>query len=1211
MKGTDLKRSCGQQVNRGHSWVLCWLLPLGFLIIGCHGKQKLFEKIPSASSGIHFINAITENDSINPLDLEYMYNGGGVAVGDFNNDGLQDLYFTGNMVGNKLYLNKGNFTFQDITATAKVAGEGRWCYGVTVVDINNDGLPDIYVCTTIKKDPAQRKNLLYVNQGMDKQGIPVFKEMAAEYGLADTSFSVQAAFFDYDNDGDLDMYLVITKAARRDAVQFSSNNSFVDSSDVDKLYRNDWSDSLQHPVFTDVSRQAGIVHPGYGLGVSVVDINQDGWKDIYVSNDFYSSDQLYINNKNGTFSNKVKEYFRHTSQNAMGNDVADINNDGLADLLTVDMDPADNLRKKKNMGAGNYSVYQNMVAGQYMIQYVRNTLQLNQGPTVKGNDSIGDPVFSDISFYAGVAETDWSWNPSIADFDNDGNRDILITNGYPRDVTDHDFGAYRREASEKVSKKELIAQIPRIKIPNYVFRNQGNLHFKDMTVPWGLGEPSFSNGAVYVDLDNDGDLDYVISNINDEAFVYENTSIEKNAENKNAGFLDIRFRGDSLNRNGLGAFAEIFYGKGQKQVYENSPVHGYLSSVEPKAHFGLGSLTTVDSVVIKWPNLKKQVLRQVRANQVLQADIRQAQEPYSFALSPVVKNSIFTDVTTLKAVHYIHRELDYIDFDVEKLLPHKLSQYGPALAAGDVDGNGLDDIVIGGNRDFPGKFLMQQPDGKFREQEFPAITGTGIRKPEDAGILLFDADGDGDPDLYCSSGSNQFIANSMNYRDLFFMNDGKGNFTLDSAALPLNDVSKSCVRAFDFDGDGDLDLFIGGRVMPGNYPKPVSSFIYRNDSKPGKIKFTDVTASVAKCLEQVGMVCDAVCTDFDNDGWPDLILAGEWMPVTFLRNNHGEFEQVTDRSGISSETGWWNSIAAGDFDNDGDIDYIVGNLGLNSFYRADDKHPVSIYAKDFDHNNSLDAIVTVFLPDASGSLREFPALSRDDIVKQLPGLRKKFPGYAAFGKAGITDLFSKEELQDALVYHANQFASCYLENLGQGKFRMHPLPAPAQLAPLYGMVVDDFNHDGNLDVALCGNDFGTEVANGRYDALNGLLLLGDGNGNFSPRTILQSGLYIPGDAKSLVKLRGAGNQYLLAASQNRGPLKIFKNKSAQKLLPLEAGDRLVLYTLKNGKTRREEIYYGSSFLGQSARFIATDSSMQKIEIINNKGIKRSILPFRK
>ncbi|HEY4156111.1 MAG TPA: VCBS repeat-containing protein, partial [Puia sp.] len=505
--------------------LICWSFLISALVCSCNPRQRLFKKIPSAVSGIHFNNEIIENDSINPIDKEFLYNGGGVAVGDFNNDGLQDLYFTGSMVSNKLYLNQGNFRFRDITRAAGVTGDGRWCSGVSVVDINNDGLLDIYVCTTIKNDPAERTNLLYINQGMDKKGIPIFKEMAAEYGLADTSYSVQAAFFDYDNDGDLDMYLVTTKMAQRDAAQFASNSINRDSADVDKLFRNDWDARLGHPVFTDVSRQAGITHQGYGLGVSIVDINRDGWKDIYVTNDFYGSDQLYINNKNGTFSDRVSSYFKHTSQNAMGNDIADINNDGLADVLTLDMDPPGNFRKKKNMSAGNYSIYQHMANGNYMMQYVRNTLQLNQGPQVTGTDSIGNPVFSDIGFYAGVAETDWSWNASLADFDNDGNRDIFITNGYPKDITDHDFAAFRRQASDLLSKKSLSAQIPQIKIPNCVFKNKGNLQFENMTIPWGLEEPSFSNGAVYADLDNDGDLDYVINNINGEAFVYENSTI--------------------------------------------------------------------------------------------------------------------------------------------------------------------------------------------------------------------------------------------------------------------------------------------------------------------------------------------------------------------------------------------------------------------------------------------------------------------------------------------------------------------------------------------------------------------------------------------------------------------------------------------------------------------------------------------------------------
>lgn len=1196
----------------------CLLLFCGF-VAGCHSHQgpTLFRKISSGHSGIHFNNRVVENDSINPIDLEFLYNGGGVAVGDFNGDGLQDLYFTGSLVSNKLYLNRGNFRFEDVTEKAGVTGAGRWCNGVTVVDINNDGRPDIYVCASIKKDPAQRTNLLYINQGPDKDGIPVFKEMAAEYGLADTSYSVQAAFFDYDNDGDLDMYLVTTKLAERDVVQFSANDSRGDHSDADKLYRNDWNDSLKHPVFTDVSRQAGITDPGYGLGVSIADINGDGWKDIYVTNDFLGSDLLYINNRDGTFTNKAGEYFKHTSQNAMGNTIADINNDGLADILTVDMNPPDNYRKKKNMGGSNYNIYQNMLNGRYLLQYVRNTLQLNQGPRVGEQDSIGDPVFSDIGFFAGVAETDWSWNPSIADFDNDGNRDILITNGYPRDVTDHDFVAFRRQSAATVSKKDLIAQIPQIKIPNYAFRNKGNLRFENCVSGWGLETPSFSSGAVYVDLDNDGDLDYVINNINDEAFVYENTTNGNAGRGKGKGgngFLDIAFRGDAKNTDGLGARAEICYrgaeGTVQRQFYENAPCQGYLSSVAPRAHFGLGDRHSLDSVIITWPNGKRQVLRQVAADRLLVVDSKEASERPHPGPEWLDTTALFTDVTSSLGVNYQHHERDYIDFNYERLLPHKLSQYGPALAAGDVDGDGSDDLVIGiGGEQYIQPYLLQEPDGKFRAKELPTLPGKGAIFPESMGLLLFDADGDGDLDLYCANGSNEFPANSNYYQDRLWINDGKGNFSLDTTGgLPQNFTSKSGVKAADFDNDGDLDLFVGGRVLPGSYPQPVSSFIYRNDSKPGKPRFTDVTATVAKGLENIGMVCDAIWTDFDNDGWVDLIVVGEWMPVTFFRNEHGKFANITAQSGTGGEIGWWNSIVAGDFDNDGDIDYVVGNLGQNSFYRASDRYPVGIYAKDFDHNGSLDALLTVFLPDERGGLKEFPAASRDDIIKQLPGLRKKFPTYKDFGRAGIRDLFSDAELADARVYHANQFASAWLENLGHGKFKMHPLPVMAQLAPLYGMVTDDFNHDGNLDIAICGNDYGTEVTNGRYDAMNGLVLLGDGRGGFLPRTILQSGLFLPGDAKAIVRLQGAGNQYLLAASQNSGPLKVYRQRSRWPLLRFKPDDRVLLLSLTGGRRRRQELYYGDSFLSQSARFLAVDSSILRVDLINAGGMERRVWP---
>jgi hypothetical protein len=1173
-----------------------------FFFSACNRPHTLFSKLSPSYTGITFNNNIVENDSINPLDLSFLYNGGGVAVGDFNSDGLLDLYFTASTTENKLYLNRGNLKFEDITAIAKVGGNGEWSNAASVVDINNDGLLDIYVCTTIKKNSMQRKNLLYVNQGLDKNNIPVFKEMAEEYGLADTSFSVHAAFFDYDNDGDLDMYLVTTKLAERESVSFSSNsNGDTSNADVDKLFSNDWSDSLQHPVFTDVSKQAGITEHGLGLGISIVDINKDGWKDVYVTNDFYGSDHMYINNRNGTFTDKVKEYFKHTSQNAMGNDVADINNDGLPDIIAADMNPEDNYRKKKNMSSNSYFVYQKFLYENLEFQYVRNTLQLNLGPTLKGNDSIGDPVFADIGFYAGVAETDWSWNTSLADFDNDGYRDLIITNGYPRDVTDHDFAAFRNEKA-LASKTDLINQMPQIKVPNYAFRNTGKLKFENVTSQWGMNEPSFSNGAVYVDLDNDGDLDYVINNINDEAFVYENTT---NSNDKiNANYLEIKFIGDNKNINGLGAIATIYYDKGKMQAYENSPYRGYLSTVDTRAFFGLGKIAVIDSIVIDWGS-KKQVIYNQRANQLIKVFRNDAHDEVT-TKPAVVSNTLFTDVTAASGINYLHNQMDFPDFSSERLLPHKFSQYGPGLAAGDIDGNGLDDIYIGGSGDYPGKYFLQQRNGKFIIKNIQLPIGADIRRPYNMGALLFDADNDGDLDLYCASGSNESPAETKNYQDQFYTNDGKGNFSFDSSALPVNYTSKSCVKAVDIDNDGDLDLFVGGRVYPGKYPQPVSSFIYRNDSKPGKIKFTDITDDVAKELQNIGLVCDALWTDFDNDGWTDLIIVGEWIPVTFFKNDHGKLKNVTAQTGISNQTGWWNSITAGDFDNDGDIDYIVGNVGENSFYRASQKYPVNIYAKDFDKNGRLDAIPTVFLNDRNGQKKEFTAQNRDEIVEQLPLLKKKFLKYKTFATADIHAIFSDEELAGALHLQANNFNTCFIKNMGNGKFEMHALAAMAQLAPVFGMVTDDFNNDGNIDVALSANDFGNEVTNGRYDAMNGLVLLGDGKGNFIPQSILQSGFFLPGDAKALVKLRSADGHYLLAASQNRGPLKIFKQKINEKNVPLKSNDKTVFIHLKNGLIRKEEVYHGTSFLSQSSLFIPVNDQVKAVDIINNKGEKRTI-----
>ncbi|HEV8507273.1 MAG TPA: VCBS repeat-containing protein [Chitinophagaceae bacterium] len=1163
----------------------------------------MFVLLSPQRTGIEFANAIHENDSINILDLPNIYNGGGVGIGDFNNDGLMDVYFTGNDVSNKLYINKGDFHFDDVTQVSGTSGEGRWCRGVSVVDINNDGLQDLYVCATLMKDPRRRENILYINTGSDKDHTPHFENMAQEYGLADTSHSTMAAFFDYDNDGDLDMYLLNNEILHgQNPAAFRPIFKNGEHPNTDKLFRNDWNASLHHPVFTDVSKQAGITIEGYGHSVNIVDINRDGWKDIYVANDFISNDLLYINNHDGTFKDEVTTYFKHTSENAMGMDIMDVNNDGLVDVVELDMNPEDNYRKKMMMNAISYQRYLNNEEYGYQYQYVRNTLQINQGPRVLQNDSIGAPIFSDISFYAGMAETDWSWTPSVIDFDNDGYRDILITNGFPKDVTDHDFGAFRSKAYNLAPKKDILEQIPQVKISNYAYRNNGDLTFKDVTKEWGMYLPSFSNGAAYVDLDNDGDLDYVVNNIDDKAFVYKNNSRDLNKSN----YLEIKFAGDSLNKNGLGAFVELHY-KRTQQVFENTPYRGYLSSVTPIAHFGLGSATSIDSIVIKWPGGQMQLIQNVKANQLLTVDINNAQLGYTPATPAIDTGSLFTEITSNVNVDYLQKERDYIDFNVQKLLPHKFSEYGPGLACGDIDGNGLDDIVCGGSFFFDTQIFLQQPRGKFIRR---SLQGRADSLPdkgnEDLGILLFDADGDGDLDLYITSGGYEMKPNTDAFRDRFYVNDGKGDFHRDSLAIPSNFTSKFCVRACDFDKDGDLDLFVAGRVKPWNYPRPVSSFIYRNDSKNGAIKFTDVTSSIAPALIDLGLVCDGLWTDFDNDGWQDLILAGEWMPIKFLKNVNGQFKDITSSTGSDKKLGWWNSITAGDFDNDGDMDYVVGNLGTNSFYKASDQYPVSVYAKDFDGNGVMECIPTRFIKDEDGKPEEFTAHVRDDVIDQMPFIKKRFLSYKDFANANFGKLFTNDQMNGAIKLKANDFSSSLIRNNGNGGFSIEALPAIAQTSIINGMITEDFDGDGNLDILIAGNDYGTDISTGRYDASNGIFLKGDGKGNFTALSILQSGWFVPGNCKAIIRLRNVNNELIVAAGQNRGALKIYKLNKSIKCFSLNKDDASVTVRYKKGITQKRETDYGSSFLSQSGRFVLMNNTIASIEIKNSLGVVRKI-----
>ncbi|MBC7828157.1 MAG: VCBS repeat-containing protein [Chitinophagaceae bacterium] len=1183
-------------------YIFLWVLVSGFAACGLR-NEHLFEKLESTGTGIHFNNKITENDSVNILDMEYVYNGGGVAIADFNNDSLPDVFFTGNMVANQLYLNEGKMKFRDVSKAAGISGNNKWCTGVATIDINQDGMMDLYVCASMKDNAAERANMLFINKGAGKDGTPVFVDEASAYNVADTGHSTTAAFFDYDNDGDLDLYVLTNKMDKVYPNQYRKKIIDGSSPTTDKLYRNDWDSSLAHPLFTDVSKQAGILIEGFGLGLNISDINRDGWKDIYVTNDFLTNDLLWINNRNGTFTNRAGDYFKHTSYSAMGNDVADINNDGLADIITADMLPGTNYRKKMMMSANSYQTNLNNNEYGFEYQYGRNTLQLNLGNSVNKNDSLKHPVFAEIAFYAGVAETDWSWTPMVTDFDNDGFRDLIITNGFPKDITDHDFMTYRANANKIASKGELLEQIPAVKLHNYAFRNDGDLKFSDVTVKWGLSEPCFSNGAAYGDLDNDGDLDFIINNINDEAFVYENKS--PNSERKNNHYLQIDFKGSQHNKNGIGAWVELYYDSSKRQVYENSPYRGYLSSVQNIAHFGLGNNSSIDSISIKWPNGKMQIMTDVKTDQKITADIKNALLSYSFDRSPN-NNTLFEDVTEEVNIDYQQQEIDFADFNIQKLLPHKLSEYGPGLAVGDIDGDGLDDIICGGSYGYSASVFLQQADGKFITSAVIPDANPKSKPWEDLGVLLFDADDDKDLDLYTVSGSYENAPGSKSYLDKFFVNNGKGIFTYDSLAFPQNATSKSCARAVDFDKDGDLDIFVAGRVEPWNYPKPVNSFIYRNDSKNGILQFTDVTNNIAKDLSGIGLVCDAVWTDFDNDGWSDLILAGEWMSVTFLKNDKGIFKNITGQSGIENEIGFWNSIAPGDFDNDGDIDYIIGNMGQNTFYRASKQYPVKMYAKDFDNNGSYDAIPSLYLFDEQGKKQEYPAQTRDDLVKQIIGMRSKFQNYKSQAIATMDKLFTPEELKDALVLHANNFKTSFIKNNGAGKFEVFPLPAYAQFSTINGMVAEDFDGDGNLDIVMNGNDFGTETTVGRYDALNGLFMRGDGKGNFVSTSIAESGIFIPGNGKAFVKLKAAAGKCLLAGGQNRGALKIFKSKNTDQLIPVLPLEVSALIKYKDGRARREEMYYGASFLSQSGRFLNAGNKIGSIEFIDSKGNKRLI-----
>ncbi len=1046
-----------------------------------------------------------------------MYMGGGVAIGDFNNDGLADIYFTGNMVENKLYLNKGDLKFEDITKHANVGGDDRWMTGVTLGDANQDGWLDIYICAS--GIWATTKDLLYINNAREGE-IPTFTESAESYGVADEGNNVHAVFFDYDLDGDQDLYVINYPIvpSRRSITEYLAYRDNAPKNRSDKLYRNEGNNN-----FSDVTVQAGLARYGLSLSVLVGDYNQDGWPDMYVSNDFSTPDYFYINNQDGSFSNEYLNLTNHSAYFGMGSDVGDFNNDGYLDIFQLDMRYINHRRQNENMDRMEPDRFKNMIDHNMHYQYTQNILQLYMGL-----DSAGLPHFGDIANIAGVTSTDWSWGPLLADFDNDGFKDIYISNGTKRDVNNSDF--FRSDIVKNFELKEpleLTKQIPSEKIRNFAFKNNRDLTFLDVSNEWGLDHEGFTNGSAYADLDNDGDLDLVVNNLEEKSKIYENKA------NKITTNTYIRVQLEGHEKNAFGIGCKVWLeDRGELQYQEMTLTRGFQSSVEPVVHFGTGEKEEIEKIKVLWQDGKEQVLNQVKTNQLLKIDYKNARYPQTEKLEDEEK--IFKDITRQAGVLYKHEENPFDDYRYQVALPYKTSQYGPALAVADIDNDGLDDFYVGGAYQSSAKMFRQNSDGTF--SEILSDLWEKDKISEDVSAAFFDANQDGLVDLYVVCGGNENRKGDSYYQDKFYMNQGDGVFKKEITALPKMTESGSVVVPADYDKDGDLDLFVGGRMIPRNYPMAPKSSILQNISSTDSIKFVDVTKDVAPDLLNLGMVTQALWNDLDQDEHEDLIIIGEWMGITYLKNNNGKFVNESKSAGLSDTNGWWLGLLSYDFDSDGDLDFILGNLGKNYNYQASENAPFNLYTYDFDNNGKNDIVFSTYEDGI-----EIPVDCRDGSAEQIPAIKIKFKDFHSYATASLADIYSTEHLEQAAHYQIKSFAHSYVENLGNGQFKLLPLGDNfVQIAPLNTMVVHDINRDGNEDVIYAGNLYGSKVEVPRGDASFGGILLGDGQGAFKSVMPYDSGLLVKGEVKNIRKIKLADGSQGVLFAVNNDYLKLFQ-----------------------------------------------------------------------